>query len=62
MLQILSTSNETSTGPELVKNGDFSATGSELLTNGASPMSGSWGGTWDRDWETKEIWKYGNIC
>jgi hypothetical protein len=45
MLQILSTSNETSTGPELVKNGDFSATGSELLTNGASPMSGSWGGT-----------------
>ena len=58
MLQILSTSNETSTGPELVQNGnfsevgselitngDFSATGSELLPEGASPMSGTWGGT-----------------
>ena len=34
MLQILSTSNETSTGPELVQNGDFSELGADLITNG----------------------------
>ena len=34
MLQILSTSNETSTGAELVQNGNFSEIGSDLVTNG----------------------------
>ena len=34
MLQILSTSNETSTGAELVQNGNFSEIGSNLVTNG----------------------------
>ena len=34
MLQILSTSNETSTGTELVQNGNFSELGSDLVTNG----------------------------
>jgi hypothetical protein len=34
MLQILSTSNETATGTELVQNGDFSELGSDLVTNG----------------------------
>ena len=34
MLQILSTSNETSTGTELVQNGNFSEIGSDLVTNG----------------------------
>ena len=41
MLQILSTSNETSTGPELVQNGDFSELGSELVTNGDFSAAGS---------------------
>ena len=41
MLQILSTSNETSTGPELVKNGNFSEVGSELVTNGNFSATGS---------------------
>ena len=39
MLQILSTSNETATGPELVTNGDFSAVplGSEEIVDGSFP-------------------------
>jgi len=41
MLQILSTSNETSTGPELVQNGDFSELGSELVQNGDFSEIGS---------------------
>jgi hypothetical protein len=43
MLQILSTSNETSTGAELVQNGNFSEIGSDLVTNGDFsdvPLSG----------------------
>ena len=34
MLQILSTSNETSTGTELVQNGNFSQLGADLVENG----------------------------
>ena len=34
MLQILSTSNETSTGAELVQNGNFSQLGADLVQNG----------------------------
>ena len=34
MLQILSTSNETSTGTELVQNGNFSQLGADLIENG----------------------------
>ena len=34
MLQIISNSNETSTGPELVQNGDFSQLGADLVENG----------------------------
>jgi len=34
MLQILSTSNETSTGAELVQNGNFSQLGADLVENG----------------------------
>ena len=34
MLQILSTSNETSTGAELVQNGNFSQLGADLIENG----------------------------
>jgi len=41
MLQILSTSNETSTGPELVQNGDFSELGSDLVQNGDFAEIGS---------------------
>ena len=40
MLQILSTSNETSTGTELVQNGDFSEVGSDLVTNGDFSAAG----------------------
>lgn len=42
MLQILSTSNETSTGPELVKNGNFSEVGSELIEDGNFPNGDNW--------------------
>lgn len=41
MLQILSTSNETSTGAELVQNGNFSEIGSDLVTNGDFSAAGS---------------------
>jgi len=41
MLQILSTSNETSTGAELVQNGNFSELGSDLVTNGDFSAAGS---------------------
>jgi hypothetical protein len=34
MLQIISNSNETSTGPELVQNGNFSQLGADLVENG----------------------------
>ena len=34
MLQIISNSNETKTGPELVQNGDFSQLGADLVENG----------------------------
>ena len=34
MIQIISNSNETSTGPELVQNGDFSQLGTDLVENG----------------------------
>jgi len=34
MLQIISNSNETKTGPELVQNGDFSQLGDDLVENG----------------------------
>ena len=34
MLQIISNSNETSTGPELVQNGDFSQVGTDIVNNG----------------------------
>ena len=34
MLQIISNSNETKTGPELVQNGDFSQLGTDLVENG----------------------------
>ena len=40
MLQILSTSNETSTGTELVQNGNFSELGSDLVTNGDFSAAG----------------------
>ena len=40
MLQILSTSNETATGTELVQNGDFSEIGSDLVTNGDFSAAG----------------------
>ena len=40
MLQILSTSNETSTGTELVQNGNFSEIGSDLVTNGDFSAAG----------------------
>ena len=41
MLQIISNSNETSTGAELVQNGDFSELGSDLVTNGDFSAAGS---------------------
>jgi len=41
MLQILSTSNETSTGAELVQNGNFSEIGSDLILNGDFAEIGS---------------------
>ena len=41
MLQILSTSNETSTGTELVQNGNFSELGSDLILNGDFAEIGS---------------------
>ena len=41
MLQILSTSNETSTGTELVQNGNFSELGSDLVQNGDFAEVGS---------------------
>lgn len=34
MIQIISNSNETSTGPELVQNGDFSQLGADVVDNG----------------------------
>ena len=40
MLQILSTSNETSTGAELVQNGNFSEVGFDLVTNGDFSAAG----------------------
>ena len=41
MLQIISNSNETSTGTELVQNGNFSEIGSDLVTNGDFSAAGS---------------------
>ena len=41
MLQILSTSNETATGTELVQNGNFSELGSDLILNGDFAEVGS---------------------
>jgi hypothetical protein len=57
MLQILSTSNETATGPELVTNGDFTATplGSELVSNGDFS-----GGTFS-PWANNPNWSLGGV-
>ena len=41
MLQIISNSNETSTGPELVQNGNFSEIGADVVTNGDFSAVGS---------------------
>ena len=41
MLQIISNSNETSTGPELVQNGNFSQLGADLVENGLFDQLGT---------------------
>ena len=41
MLQIISNSNETSTGPELVQNGNFSELGADVVKNGDFAQIGS---------------------
>tara|TARA_R110002126_G_scaffold167274_1_gene315039 strand:- start:291 stop:1475 length:1185 start_codon:yes stop_codon:yes gene_type:complete len=52
MLQILSTSNETSTGAELVQNGNFAELNPELVTNGDFSAGGA-------DWTLGDGWSIG---
>ena len=52
MLQILSTSNETSTGAELVQNGNFAELNPELVTNGDFSAGGA-------DWTLGNGWSIG---